>query len=134
MTSATTAAKAPAADAITSRRVLLIAAPVVLSNAMVPLQGIIDTAIIGNLGQVAALAAVGIGAEVITFAFGVFNFLQIGVSGLSAQALGARLPERVANTLLRGLLVACAPRCRADPAANALALGRTVDFRGFRRN
>ena len=96
---------------ITSQRVLMIAAPVVLSNATVPLQGFIDTAIIGNLGQVATLAAVGVGAEVLTFTFGIFNFLQIGVSGLSAQALGAGLRERVANTLLRGLLIALTIAC-----------------------
>ncbi|MBX2854516.1 MAG: MATE family efflux transporter [Rhodobacteraceae bacterium] len=96
---------------ITSQRVLLIAAPVVLSNATVPLQGFIDTAIIGNLGEVAPLAAVGIGAQVLSFAFGIFNFLQIGVSGLSAQALGAGLRERVVNTLLRGLLIALTIAC-----------------------
>ena len=99
-----------AAD-ITSRRVLLIAAPVVLSNATVPLQGFIDTGIIGNLGEVTALAAVGVGAQVLSFAFGIFNFLQIGVSGLSAQALGAGLRDRVANTLARGLLIASFIAC-----------------------
>ena len=48
----------PAPREITYRRVAAIALPVVLSNATVPLQGAIDTAIIGNLGDAVYLAAV----------------------------------------------------------------------------
>ena len=98
----TTGRRAP----ITSRRVLLIAAPVVLSNATVALQGAADTIVIGNTGSLVALAAVGLGAEIFSLLFSSFNFLQIGVSGLSAQALGAGRLERVANTLLRGFATA----------------------------
>ena len=46
---------------ITYARVATIALPVVLSNAMAPLQGAIDTAIIGNLGEARYLAAVALG-------------------------------------------------------------------------
>ncbi len=91
---------------VTGRRVLLIAAPVVLSNATVPIQGAIDTAIIGNLGSAFALAGVGIGAELFAILFTSFNFLQLGCSGQSAQALGARNFGRVLNTLLRTLVIA----------------------------
>lgn len=88
---------------ITSWRVAAIALPVALSNATAPLQGAVDTAVIGGLGAVAPLAAVGLGAEIFSLLLGGFNFLQIGVSGLSAQALGAGRVERVAHVLLRGL-------------------------------
>ncbi len=91
-----------AAD-VTLWRVLAIAAPVVASNATVPIQGAVDTMIIGRLGAVAPLAAVGLGAEIFALLFTSFNFLQIGVSGLSAQALGAGRHERLAHVLLRGL-------------------------------
>lgn len=97
-----------AAEPITSWRVLAIAAPVALSNASVALQGAADTAVIGNTGSVAALAGVGLGAEMFALLLGGFNFLQIGVSGLSAQALGAHNPERVTNILLRGLMIGLA--------------------------
>lgn len=92
--------------AITSRRVLLIAVPVVFANAATPLQGAVDTAVIGNLGQVAMLAGVGLGAEIFALLLGSFNFLQIGTSGLSAQALGGGMHERVMHTLMRGLMIA----------------------------
>lgn len=91
---------------ITGRRVLGIAAPVVLSNVTVPLQGAVDTGIVGNLGSTFALAGVGIAAHIFSVLFASFNFLQFGCSGLSAQALGARDFGRVLNTLLRTLAIA----------------------------
>ncbi|MFQ5564887.1 MAG: MATE family efflux transporter [Paracoccaceae bacterium] len=91
---------------ITYARVAAIALPVVLSNAMVPLQGAIDTAIIGNLGEARFLAAVALGASIMTLMFAAFNFLQMGVSGLTAQALGAGEWRRVMNTLIRAGVIA----------------------------
>ncbi len=91
---------------VTGPRVLAIAVPVVLSNATVPIQGTIDTAIIGNLGSAFALAGVGIGAELFAILFTSFNFLQLGCSGQSAQALGAQNHGRVLNTLFRTLVIA----------------------------
>ncbi len=93
---------------ITYGRVAAIALPVVLSNAMIPLQGAIDTAIIGNLGSASFLAAVALGAAIIQMLFVVFNFLQMGVSGLTAQALGAGDGRRVLNTLVRAGVLALA--------------------------
>lgn len=100
---------APGAGApIGARRVLAIALPVALSNVTVPLQGAVDVAVIGSLGSETPLAAVGLGAIIFSLLFGVFNFLQIGTSGLSAQALGARDPQRAIDTLARALVVALA--------------------------
>ena len=50
------------ATAITHGRILAIALPIVASNATIPLLGVVDTAIIGQLGQAAAIGAVGLGA------------------------------------------------------------------------
>ena len=44
----------------------------------------------------------------IHFVFAVFNFLQMGVSGLTAQALGASDRRRVMNTLVRAGMIALA--------------------------
>ncbi|MEO1469577.1 MAG: MATE family efflux transporter [Pseudomonadota bacterium] len=99
-------AAAPGGRALTTATVLAIATPVVLSNAAVPLQGAIDTAIMGNTGDATLLAAVTLGAAAVVMAFASCNFLQTGISGTTAQALGAANPERAANTLLRGLIAA----------------------------
>lgn len=90
-----------------ARRVLAIAAPVALANASVPVQGAIDAAVIGNLGSEVFLAGVGLGATVFALMFGTFNFLQLGTSGLTAQALGAGDRGRMLNTLARALVVSC---------------------------
>lgn len=94
------------AESVTYRRVIGIALPVVLSNATVPLQGAVDTAIIGNLGDAVYLAAVTLGAAAMALLLQVFNFLQFGSGALSAQALGAGDHRRVINVLARALILA----------------------------
>lgn len=94
------------AESVTYRRVITIALPVVLSNATVPLQGAVDTAIIGNLGDAVFLAAVTLGAAAMAMLLHVFNFLQFGSGALSAQALGGKDNRRVINVLARGLILA----------------------------
>ena len=91
---------------ITYARVAGIALPVVLSNALSPVQGAIDTAVIGNLGSAHFLAALALGATIMNLVVVAFNFLQMGASGLTAQALGAGDRRRVMNTLVRSGLVA----------------------------
>lgn len=91
---------------VTGGRILSIALPVVFANATVPLQGAVDTAIIGNVGTAASLAGVGIGASMFSLVISGFNFLQMGCSGLTAQALGAGDMRRVMHTLVRTLLIA----------------------------
>jgi MATE family multidrug resistance protein len=91
---------------VTLGQVVAIALPVVLSNATVPLQGAIDTAIIGNLGDALYLAAVTLGAQAITLLLALFNFLQFGAAALGAQALGAGDQRRVVNVLARALILA----------------------------
>jgi MATE family multidrug resistance protein len=48
-----------AAAPLSHARVLKIALPVVLSNATVPLLGIVDTAVVGQLGDPVPIGAVG---------------------------------------------------------------------------
>ncbi|MFK7943192.1 MAG: MATE family efflux transporter [Paracoccaceae bacterium] len=95
-----------AATQVTYTRVIAIALPVVLSNATVPLQGAVDTAVIGNLGSEVYLAAVTLGAAAISLLLQVFNFLQFGAGALGAQALGAGELRRLVNVLARALILA----------------------------
>jgi MATE family multidrug resistance protein len=111
-----------------ARRILAIALPVVLSNVTSPLQGAIDTAVIGSLGSTTMLAATGLGAQMFALLFGVFNFLQIGSSGLSAQALGAGDRARVIETLARALVVAALIAAALILARGALVAGGLALF------
>lgn len=91
---------------LTHRRVLAIAVPIVLSNLTVPLMGLIDTAVVGRLGQPQPIGAVGMGAVILTSVYWVFGFLRMGTSGLVAQAHGAGDAAEVGAHLLRALAIA----------------------------
>ncbi len=90
---------------LTHRRVLHIALPVVISNATVPILGVVDTGVVGQLGLAAPIGAVGIGAIILTAIYWVFGFLRMGTSGLTAQAIGANDKPEVAALLSRALII-----------------------------
>ena len=91
--------------ALTHRRVLNISVPIVLSNVTVPILGVVDTGVVGQMGEAAPIGAVGIGAVILTGIYWVFGFLRMGTTGLTAQALGARNDAEVAALLTRVLII-----------------------------
>ena len=91
--------------AITHRRVLAIAGPIVLSNATVPILGAVDTGVVGQLGEAAPIGAVGIGAVILTSVYWMFGFLRMGTTGLTSQALGSRNQSEVVALLTRALIL-----------------------------
>ena len=93
---------------VTHGRVLKIALPIVISNATVPLLGIVDTGVVGQMGAAAPIGAVGIGAIILSAIYWMFGFLRMGTVGLVAQAQGAGDREEVAALLTRALLIAAA--------------------------
>ncbi len=70
------------------KRIIAIALPVLLANLAMPLQSVIDTAIVGNMNDTAKLAGMGLAIQLLSLLLVSFNFLQYASSGLSAQALG----------------------------------------------
>lgn len=93
---------------LTHGRVLRIALPIVASNVTVPLLGLVDTAVVGQLGQAAPIGAVGLGAVILSAFFWMFGFLRMGTTGLTAQAHGAGDTAETGAILKRGLLIAFA--------------------------
>lgn len=79
--------------------------PIILANAAVPLLGIVDTAVIGNLGKLSQLGAIAFGAMIFSFIYWSFGFLRMGTTGFTAQAAGARDEAEVRATLGRALLL-----------------------------
>ncbi|MEP1765452.1 MAG: MATE family efflux transporter [Sulfitobacter sp.] len=94
-----------AAGPLTHKRVLAIAVPVVLSNATVPILGAVDTGVVGQMGLVAPIGAVGIGAVILSAFYWVFGFLRMGTVGLTAQAEGQGDAGEVAALLTRALMI-----------------------------
>ena len=91
---------------VTHRRVLAIALPIVLSNATVPILGVVDTAVVGRMGEAAPIGAVGIGAIILSALYWVFGFLRMGTTGMVGQARGAGDTAEMAALLSRALLLA----------------------------
>ena len=94
------------AEAITHRRVLNVALPIVLSNATIPILGAVDTAVVGQMGAAAPIGAVGIGAVILMSVYWIFGFLRMGTTGLVAQARGAGDVAETGALLMRALMIA----------------------------
>ncbi|MDV4145316.1 MULTISPECIES: MATE family efflux transporter [Shimia] len=94
--------------AVTHRRVLATAIPIVISNATVPILGAVDTGVVGQLGEAAPIGAVGIGAVILTGIYWLFGFLRMGTTGLTSQAYGAGRAGEVSAMLTRALMIGLA--------------------------
>jgi MATE family multidrug resistance protein len=86
--------------------VLLIAWPIIVSNVSTPLLGLVDTAVIGNLGDPALIGAIAVGGMIFSFLYWGFGFLRMGTTGLVAQAGGAGQHLEVKAALYRALIMA----------------------------
>ena len=93
------------ADALTHRRVLKIAIPILLANVTIPILGAVDTAVVGQIPDAAPIAAVGVGAVILSAIYWVFGFLRMGTTGLTSQAAGRGETGEVAALLTRALMI-----------------------------
>jgi MATE family multidrug resistance protein len=87
-------------------RVFNLAWPVILSSLSVPLVGVVDTAVMGQLPDPRYMAAVAVGAVIFSSVFWAFGFLRMGTTGFVAQAAGRDDQAEVSLALLRALGVA----------------------------
>ena len=71
-----------------NKDILRLAVPSILANITIPLVGIVDTAIVGHLGDAAVIGGIAIGTMLFDLLYWNFGFLRIGTSGLTAQAYG----------------------------------------------
>ncbi|ENC6435697.1 MATE family efflux transporter DinF [Aeromonas veronii] len=90
------------------RAVFALALPMVFSNITTPLLGLVDTWVIGHLGQAWFLGGVSVGATLINLIFWLLGFLRMSTTGLTAQAHGAADDRAQLDTLLRALGLAIA--------------------------
>lgn len=90
---------------VSRRKIFQIAWPIILSNISVPLLGLVDTAVIGHLGDAALIGAIAIGAMIFSFLYWGFGFLRMGTTGLVAQASGARNAGEIKAIIYRAMLV-----------------------------
>ncbi len=91
---------------ITKKGLLLLSIPIFFSNLAIPLTGIIDTGLMGNLGQTKYLAATSIGTSVMSMIIWSFGFLRMGTVGLVAQLYGKSDYREITRTILRNFFLA----------------------------
>ena len=92
-------------QALTDRRILKIAIPIVLANLSVPILGAVDTGVVGQMGAAAPIGAVGLGAIILASIYWIFGFLRMGTTGLVAQATGAGDLAESGAILTRGIMI-----------------------------
>ena len=84
--------------------ILKLSIPIFFANLAIPLVGIIDTALMGNLGNLSYLTATSIAANLFSMIFWSFGFLRMGTVGMVSQALGQNSYLEILNIVLRNLL------------------------------
>lgn len=90
-----------------NRNILRLAIPNMISNIIIPMLGMVDTAIAGRIGEDVNIAALAIGTTIFNFIYWNCAFLRMGTSGITAQAYGAGKLKECANMLIRSLWLAC---------------------------
>ena len=88
-----------------NQRILRLAIPNVLAAISVPLIGIVDTAMIGHLPEVAFLGAVATASVIFDVLFWSAGFLRMGTTSLVAQYFGAGQHQDCITTLWRALVL-----------------------------
>jgi multidrug resistance protein, MATE family len=74
----------------------------------IPLVGMVDTGLMGNLGETKYLAATSIATSVMTMVIWSFGFLRMGTVGIVSQAYGRGDYREIVKTLLRNFAIAMA--------------------------
>ena len=84
--------------------ILKLSIPIFFANLAVPMVGIIDTALMGNLGNLSYLSATSIAANLFSMIFWSFGFLRMGTVGMVSQASGRNDYSEILNIVIRNLL------------------------------
>ena len=91
---------------ISRKQIFLLSIPVFFSNLAIPLVGIVDTGLMGNLGNTKFLAATSIATSIMTMIIWSFGFLRMGTVGIVAQLFAKSDYREIVRTLLRNFLLA----------------------------
>ena len=84
--------------------ILKLSIPIFFANLAVPLVGIIDTALMGNLGNLSYLSATAVAANLFSMIFWSFGFLRMGTVGMVSQAHGRNDYSEILNIVIRNLV------------------------------
>ena len=84
--------------------ILKLSIPIFFANLAIPMVGIIDTALMGNLGNLSYLSATSVAANLFSMIFWSFGFLRMWTVGMVSQANGKEDFNEITNIVTRNLL------------------------------
>ena len=87
-------------------RILTLSWPVVLSNLSIPLVGLVDIAVLGQISNPSSIGAITVGTALFSAIYWLFGFLRMGTTGLVAQAFGAQESKEIKLIAIRTLFIA----------------------------
>ncbi len=91
---------------VTHSTVLKLAVPMIISNITTPILGLVDTAVVGHLGDASYMGAVATGGLLFGFLYWGFGFLRMSTTGIAAQAVGRLDGDELRAILMRSMLIA----------------------------
>src|SRR5690606_12205521 len=94
-----------------------------------PLLGLVDTAVVGRLGDAALIGGLAIAAVLFDLVFTTFNFLRSSTTGLVAQAMGREDTTEEQAVFWRSLMISAVAGV-AIIAATPLLLAAGLVFMG----
>ena len=91
-------------DKSSIRYILTLSIPIFFANLAIPLVGIVDTALMGNMSDQSYLTATSIASSFFSLVFWSFGFLRMGTVGLVSQSFGRNDYKSILNIVFRNLL------------------------------
>ena len=87
------------------RNTLKIAIPLIISNITIPLVGFVDNVMMGHLGSVIYIGAIGVGAIVISYILFSFGFIKSLTTGFVSQHSGSKANQKLQLSLIHLTLI-----------------------------
>ena len=85
------------------KNLLNLSIPIFFANLAIPLVGIVDTGLMGNLDDPSFLTATSISTSLFSMIFWSFGFLRMGTVGMIAQSYGSKNYNEVLNLFIRNI-------------------------------
>ncbi len=91
-------------DKSSIKYILSLSIPIFFANLAIPLVGIVDTTLMGNMSNQGYLTATSIASSFFSLVFWSFGFLRMGTVGLVSQSFGRNDYKIILNIVFRNLL------------------------------
>ena len=85
------------------KNILNLSIPIFFANLAIPLVGIVDTGLMGNLDNSSYLTATSISSSLFSMIFWSFGFLRMGTVGMIAQSYGSKKYNEILDLVIRNI-------------------------------